>query len=87
MNHCKIENYTCPNVPDGETCVCIGCGNLYFRKTDEGCYCDEPCQAFWDMMDRNQKQKTNDFLAPPYDDEWLQDFKLIGNIHDQKEDV
>lgn len=63
MNHCKIENYTCPNVPDGEICVCIGCGNLYFRKTDEGCYCDEPCQAFWDMMQRSQKQKTERWEA------------------------
>ena len=26
-----------------------------------------------------------DFLSPPYDDEWLQDFEVIGNIHDQKE--
>jgi len=63
MNHCKIENYTCPSVPDGEICVCIGCGNLYFRKTDEGCYCDEPCQAYWDMRQRNQKQKTENWEA------------------------
>ncbi|MPM13399.1 hypothetical protein SDC9_59756 [bioreactor metagenome] len=56
MNHCKIENYPCPNVPDGEICVCIGCGNLYFHDTDEGCYCKEPCQKFDDMQQRNQKQ-------------------------------
>ena len=26
-----------------------------------------------------------DFLSPPYDDEWLQDFEVIGNIHDNPE--
>lgn len=52
MNHCKIENYTCPNVPDGEICVCIGCGDLYFHDTDGGCYCDNPCQKFDDMQQK-----------------------------------
>jgi hypothetical protein len=56
MNHCKIENYPCPNVPDGEICVCIGCGDLYFHDTDDGCYCDNPCQKFDDMQQRKQKQ-------------------------------
>jgi len=46
----------CGNLPTGETCPCIACGNVYYHGNDEGCYCDEPCEAFIQMLERARKE-------------------------------
>lgn len=50
----------CSNVPRGEMCICIGCGNQYFDKYD-CCLCAEPCEAFDAMQDRSRLQAVGGF--------------------------
>ena len=67
-------------------------GDIVLRQCGVG-YTSKMYASFADGTQRKQTKTIvwnkiycgYDFLAPPHDDEWLQDFELIGNIHDNLE--